>query len=195
LSELQQAVLGEVAALDRVPRVAVPVRPATSQPVAAAPVEREVLTAIIQHPDFAVTACTLIPSAAFSIPYYREIFECIDNIISTGKTFAVSQIVFEDEETTSLVAELALREMIPLVPEKYTTLIDRLLEEYENSLIRPEAIPFEREVVDLFTFHNQQRSEREKKRNYDDETNAGSTQDNATPIPDVIKDRARGLKS
>jgi DNA primase len=194
LSELQQAVLGEVAALDRAPRGVAPMRPAASPPMAVAPVEREVLTAIIQHPDFAVTACTLIPAEAFSDPRYRDIFEFIDNIISTGNPFDVSQIVFEDENITSLVADLALREMIPLAPEKYPTLIDRLLEEYANRLIKPEAILFEREVVDLFTLQNQQRSAREKQRNYDDETNAGFAPEDATPIPDVIKNRARGVK-
>jgi hypothetical protein len=150
----------------------------------AAPVEREILTAMIQHPEFAATACTLIPAAAFSDTQYRVIFECIDAIIANGQSFDVAQIVFEDEPMMALVAELALREMLPLTPEQYPSLIDHLLEAYEHQLASPAEIQLERAKVDSFVSIQKRRSDRKKQREYIDDDKTGPSPDEATTMDD-----------
>jgi len=188
LAELQRGLQAEIAALDRAPRAvgATPAPAPTAPPIVVAPIEREILTAIMQHPDFAGTACTLIPAAAFSNAKYRAIFEHIDAIVASGNTFAAAHLVFEDEETASLVAELALREMLPIAPSQYPSLIDRLLEAYQDQKARPAEIPLERTVVDSFSSPHQQRSERKKIREYVDENKTGPSPDEDTPMDDPI---------
>lgn len=191
LAELQRALLSEVSALDRAPRGSQPaVAPASSAPASIdTPIEFEVLTAMIQHPDFAITASTLIPAAAFSVIKYREIFESIDKLISNDNHFDVSLMVFEDEITAALVSNLALREMLPLAPGQYTLLMDRLLEEHEKRMAKPEEIPLERAAADSFSSQHQLRSERKKMRDYFDENKTGPSPDEDSPMndPKILK--------
>ena len=193
LGELQRALLSEVAVLERAPRGTRDATPpvATTSSVDNA-LELEVLTAMLQHPDFAATACTLIPAQAFSIAKYRAIFERIDDIISAGKSFDSSKMIFEDAEMASLVAEIQWRELLPLPAGQDTTLIDHLNEEAQNRQIKPEEIPLQYEAAEGLVALIQQRSARGKERHYADDDEKGPTEQTVVPVPDRVKNWATG---
>ncbi|MHB0938396.1 MAG: DNA primase [Armatimonadota bacterium] len=148
----QQAILSEVMMLDRrAARRPAPVQhapePAENEPQdipepppAEVPLERAVLAAMVQHPEFAGSALQALPAEAITHPRYRRIFTALNELAAQGMVPDARSIVTEDDTVASTLAALALHE----VAEQEGTLsglLDRLREEYERRVLQPPADP------------------------------------------------------
>lgn len=130
ITELQQALLSEVASLDRASR-----RPGALSPAAPSgevPLEREVLTLMIQHPEVAERAVTLIVPEAFTHAGYRDIFHELLNQVHAGQQPDIRRIITEDQQIAAIIAALAVRDSLPLDGQS-EQLLQRLMDEYEFS--------------------------------------------------------------
>ena len=152
---LQQAILGEVAALDRRPRPTQfagqppPQSDAPPEPVAPVaeerPIERELLSIMVQDASFAAEAVSLLPTSLFRHPVYRAIFEEFVRQTDNGQSPDARRIFSDDDRVTATIAALALREMIYTQP--YDGLLETLLERYElESLKYPQQFAGEEEA-------------------------------------------------
>ena len=188
--DLQQALLGEIANLDRASQQrggrAAPAVEKTMLP-RDMPLERELLAAMVHDVDFAMTATTLIPAEAFTLPRYQKVFCAFDALVTGGKAPDARLIISDDEEIAATLAGLAMYDGIPLNGEQAMTLIDRLQEEHERRMLTPQALPLEREVVDPFTERLQQLSQRATERQLSDEKPASKREDEKVPLPDGIQ--------
>ena len=151
ISVMQQAILSEVAALDRRPHRHVPEprlpepqegepQDLPEPPPAEVPLERAVLAAMVQHPEFAGSALQALPTEAITHPRYRRIFNALSGLAAQGMVPDARSIVTEDDTVASTLAALALHE----VAEQEGTLsglLDRLREEYERRVLQPPDDP------------------------------------------------------
>ena len=175
ISELQHALLAEVAELDRMPQR--PTAPASQeQPVeqagmpAEVPLEREVLCALIQNSEFAQQAIPTVPPEAFTHTGYRTVFIALWKQVTQGQTPDVRRVVTEDDRVAAIIAALAVREPLPVETLSSASLLERLLEEYERRLSQPQEIALnDREAVEAFTARVRERSQRAAKRIFDNE--------------------------
>ncbi|HEY3377480.1 MAG TPA: DNA primase [Armatimonadota bacterium] len=173
LTELQQALLGEVAALDRSAQRGSTRRPTEvaganqAASTADAQLERELLTAVVQHPDFAVRAAAALTPEVFNHAGYRAIFEAICAQIAQGQAPDARRIVAEDELTAALIAALAVRDMLPLNQTALDGLLERLRDEYDRRQAQPQALDLtDRAAVEAFTAKLRERSQRFALRQY-----------------------------
>ncbi|HEX2948981.1 MAG TPA: DnaB-like helicase N-terminal domain-containing protein, partial [Armatimonadota bacterium] len=137
ITELQKALLSEVAALDN-PRQhnATPMSQApqaASTPQQDAPLEREILTAMVQNTDFAQRAVTMVSPAAFAHLAYRSVFSALCTLAHDGAVPDARHIVTEDETVSATIAALAVRDPLPIQDLSADTMLTRLREEYELS--------------------------------------------------------------
>jgi DNA primase len=148
---LQQAILSEVAMLDRRPHRRNPEpRPADPQksepeqapepPPAEMRHERELLAAMVQHVEVAERVLQELPIDAFTHPWYRRLFNALHEMVDKGLAPDARFIVTDDEIISSTIAALALYE-IPEHEGTITSRIDRLREEHEHRAMTPPADP------------------------------------------------------
>ena len=175
VTELQQAILSEVAMLDRrshrrshEPRPPDPQEPepqeAPEPPPAEAPLERAMLAAMIQYPDYAKRIVQELPSDAFTHRYYRSVFLSLKQLSDQGIAPDATNIVTEDDILASTLAALALYEL-----QENEQSLDKLLEhmrdEYEKRILKPPSDPSaDPEATLAFTEKLRARSQRVGKR-------------------------------
>jgi len=135
-SALQQAILSEVAALDRQPRKRENASAQQNAPEETAPpvfeerpIERALLTIMVQNASFAAQAVSLLPMQLFRHPIYRTIFGEFVSQADAGESPDARQIFSDDDRVSATIAALALRETV--YPEPYDDLLEALLERYE----------------------------------------------------------------
>ncbi|MHB9132302.1 MAG: DNA primase [Armatimonadota bacterium] len=142
VTELQKAVLSEVAALDRAARgrpthtAPPPADEDTAAPqrVSEVPLEREVMTTIIQDPQLARRALDIIPVEAFSHPAYQAIFIELGKLVAAGIDPDVRRIVTEDEALAARIASLAVQvsEIRSVEDQSPEVIFNRLRDVYER---------------------------------------------------------------
>lgn len=190
IRELQQALLGEVANLDRATpsgsNITVAQPAANSQP-RDIPLEREVLASMVHDVKFAATATMLIPAEAFTIVRYRQLFCAFDELIAKGKEPEIRSILCNDEQLAATLASLAVYEGIPYTGTEAITLIDRLLEEHERRSLIPHEIPLDRDAADTYTKRVQQLTAITDSRQQDGEKAASNDEDEKVPLPENIR--------
>jgi len=184
---LQQAILSEVAMLDRRPRRPTPTpRPVPTPrsddpeglepepdaipepPPAEVPLERAVLAAMIQYPDFARSILQEFPSKAFSNRNYRSVYHCFQEMSEQGVELDARALVTEDDIIASTLAALALYELQE-TEKDLDKLFEHMKDEYEKRFLLPPTDPFsEREATYAFIEKHRERSRRfGKKYGYD----------------------------
>jgi len=150
---MQQAILSEVAALDRRPRRPAPA-PRQADPDAPAPEpdaipepppaemrhERELLAAMVQHVEVAERVLRELPIEAFTHPWYRRLVNALSDMVARGAAPDVRFLATEDDVIASTIAALALYE-IPDHEGTITSRIDRLREVHEHRGLQPPADP------------------------------------------------------
>lgn len=170
VAELQQAVLGEIAVLDRPargkPQPAVAQNaPASEQTIAEVPLEREVLTAIAQDVEFAQRSVAQIQPEFFTHPGFRAIFSALARLAAAGKSPDIRYVVIDDERITAQIAALAVREPLPVENLSKDSMLVRLREEHEQRQTKPQEIPLDdRAAADEYTARLRERSRRVGKR-------------------------------
>ena len=190
IRELQQALLGEIANLDRVAHSGVNKNEVHATPNTLprdVPLEREVLAAMVNDVKFATTATMLIPAEAFTLERYRQLFCAFDELITNGKEPEIRWIISDNEQLAATLASLAVYEGIPFTGTEAMKLIDRLLEEYERRLLIPSEIPLERDAAEAYTQRVQQLTARADSRQQSSEQTAGTSDEEQTPLPDDIR--------
>lgn len=170
VSELQQAILGEIAVLDR------PVARHKSAPssddappqdeyyVPEAPLEREILTAMIQDSAYAQLAVARTRPEYFQHPGYRRILLALQRLAAAGQPLDIRRIS-GDEFLTSLIATLAVRESLPMEHLPKEQMLERLQEEHELRQHIPREIALEdRAAAEAFSARQLERSRRAARR-------------------------------
>ena len=174
VTELQQAILSEVAALDRAPRRREPTPPAPgptdadaptpAPPPAEVPLERELLAVMVQQPDYAQRAVAELSMEAFTHPGYRAVFAALHRMAGAGTIPDARYIVNDDDAIAATVAALALYDL-PAQQGTLEGLIARLLEEYERRTLAPPPDPLaDREAYRAWERKQHERSQRNKQR-------------------------------
>lgn len=137
VSRWQQALLGEVQALDRQQRPATP-HAAPSTTSGEPPLEREALTAMVQMPEVATLGVSLVLPEAFTHSGYRAIFSALAAQAARGETPDARRLVSEDDTLAATVAALAVRDLLPVEDLSPESMLHRLCDEYEKrQLVRP----------------------------------------------------------
>ncbi len=113
VSELQQAILGEIAALDHVAQrksnvTQNAVAAHYDQPITKS-IEHEVIANMIQNPDFAALALCLLPPGLLRNPIFVAIFNEFQKLADNDVNPEVRAIVTEDEQIISTIADLAYK--------------------------------------------------------------------------------------
>jgi hypothetical protein len=174
VTELQQAILSEVAALDRrshrrssALRPPDPQEPKTEEtqelPPAEMTLEYEALAAMVQYPDFAKRVLQELSTDAFTHPSYRSVFLAFQQLSDQGIAPDARNITTEDNVVASTLAALALYEL----PENvsFDKLFERMREEYENRILKPPSDPSaDPEATLAFTERLRARSQQIKQR-------------------------------
>lgn len=170
VAQLQQAVMSEVSALDRRARNQSRQTPAAEETPAPVPLanlhgyilELEAVTAMVRDADFAGDAIMAVSPDAFTHEGYRAVFRALSRLAEAGEVPDARKI--HDEELTTFIAGLAVREMDPSVTE-FAPLLDRLRDEYEKRNIQPVEYSLEdRRTPEAFRQRKKEESERQKKR-------------------------------
>jgi DNA primase len=147
-ADLQKALLAETAALDgRPPRRAAAPPPADASaapppppPPPEAPLEREVMVALVQQPDFAARVLARIPEDAFTHPRYRAVFQALAALPARGVPPDVRHLILDEDTLATTLAALAVRDPLPLEGLTPDSMLERLLEEYESRQLVPREI-------------------------------------------------------
>ncbi len=171
MSLLQQELLNETKALERNPR---PVAPVQQQPVELpqstplapqreVPLEREVMTLMVQQPDFAALVVGQFTAEVFTHPYYRAVFQQFTAMATPEQPLHASHIRSEDEAVTNTISSLAVREAIPLDNLSPQSMLDRLREAYETRRHAPPDLN-DPEALRAFTARLREKSKRVAKR-------------------------------
>lgn len=166
IAELQHALLSEIATLDRAPQRHNATAPAVTASknltnIPDVPLEREVLTAMVQNADFAQRAVQLISPEMFSHDRYRAAFIALLALAQQGKTPDARLIISENEQVATTVAALAIREPLPISGLSQNAMVERLQEEYERRQTRPAAIALnDRAALEAFSAPLRARSQR-----------------------------------
>jgi len=131
MAQLQQAVLTEVGRLDRAPRRG-PASPPAAEIATAheVPLEREVLTAMVHHPEFALRAAASVTADAFTHDGYRALFAALAAQIAGGDAPDVRRLAVEDAALSALLAALVVRESLAESSESPDQMLTHLREEY-----------------------------------------------------------------
>ncbi|MHB9024174.1 MAG: DNA primase [Armatimonadota bacterium] len=173
-AELQKGILSEVAALDRAGRgksastrdaVIPPLDEQERDEVTPAdievPLEREIMTAIVQNPDCARRAVAQVPADAFTHRGYRTIFIELQRAAEGGQAPDVRHLLIEDDRLAALIASLAVREALPEELFPFEKNLDRLLDEYEARQVKPREISMdEHEALEAYRAKHIERSRR-----------------------------------
>jgi len=171
---LQQAILSEVTALDRRPQRHSPEprlpdppdgepQEMPEPPPAEVPLERAMLAAMIQYPDFTKRALQEFSPDAFTHRYYRSVFLALQRLSEQGIAPDARYIVTEDDTVASTLAALALYELQEdeLSLEK---LLEHMRDEYEKRILTPPADLTDREAAHAFRERLRARSQRARER-------------------------------
>jgi DNA primase len=194
VTTLQQAILGEVAALDRNARRQAAGAPPREEPPAPpsapdVPLEREVLANMVQHPGYACDVILAVPAEAFTHPGYRAIFSALVRLADAGETPDARRI--DDPALQPLVAGLAVRVLEPTLNPP-AALLDRLREEHEKRQAQPAPIPLDdRAALEAFQRRRKEQSAHQKRRSGLDPS-TGVYKGTGIPLPDNITRFARG---
>ncbi|HOF88001.1 MAG TPA: DNA primase, partial [Armatimonadota bacterium] len=168
LTQLQQAVMSEVAALDRRAR-----RRGGGADDAPAPapltnlrgfhLELEAITAMVQHPSFAGDVLLSLPAEAFTHAEYRAVYDALNRLAEAGAVPDARQLR-GDDALTALIAGLAVRERDPSITT-FEPLLDRLRDEHEKRQIQPIALALDDPAAaEALRKRKLQESERQKRR-------------------------------
>lgn len=136
VTELQRAILGEVAALERGQRPA----PATTRASAApeAPLERQVVAMMVQNAAFAEQTLGVLPAEAFTHAGYRAVCDALRGMLDAGQTPDARRVVTEEEVLAATIAALAVAELPDDAPD---ALLARLRDEHERRTLHPPDDP------------------------------------------------------
>lgn len=202
VADLQQAILGEVAALDRAPHrgnaphieeAPPPDEEATLPllPIPTVPLEREVLRAMVQHADFAAQAVILVPLDAFTHPTARVVFQAFCRQVDQEKTPDPRHLAGDNTAMAAVVAALAVADPYLGFEVSPTGAMDRLLEEYEVRTTRPCEVPLEdRAAAEEITATLKERSRRAQQRAEQAEPGVKHKTTSAEPVPERIRKHA-----
>jgi DNA primase len=175
-AELQRGILSEVAALERAARgrpqrdaVIPPLDEQDREEVTPAdrevPLEREIMTAIIQNSEYAQRAVAQIPADAFTHRGYKSVFTELLRSVGQGNPPDARRLVTEDDRLATLIAALAVREALPAEYLAFDKMMDRLLEEHEARQVKPQEVALhDRETADDITTRLRERSRRAARR-------------------------------
>ena len=169
-SQLQQELLNEVKVLDRNPRPVLPLPQPVEMPVSApltpqreVPLEREVMTLMVQQPDFAAQVVGQFTAEVFTHLYYRAVFQQFATMAAQGLPLDAAHIRSEDEAVTTTISSLAVRETIPLDNLSPQSMLDRLRDAYETRRHAPPDLN-DPEALRAFTARLREKSKRVAKR-------------------------------
>ncbi len=165
--QLQQAMLSEVAALDHGPRrrpAATTPAPSSEAPAADLPLERELMTAMVQDQQFASRAVAQIPPDAFAHPAYRAVFEGLRGLAAAGKPADARRIVSADDQLVVTIAALAVREPLPVEDLSPDAMAKRMCEEYEERQDRQPSDIDDPDALQAWTMRLRQRKQRNARR-------------------------------
>lgn len=174
ISGLQQALLAEVTSLDRaaVRRPDARERAASEAPVAArpdVPLEREVLTVLVQNAEFARQMIPNIEADAFTHEKYRAVFCALREQVDRGLPPDVSRLIISDDSVASMIAALVVREPLPSYGTSPDGMVQRLQEEHERRQSQPREFSLDdRAAVEAFMARVRERSSRTAKRILDE---------------------------
>jgi DNA primase catalytic core len=200
MTQLQQAVMSEVTALDRKARYQSRTAPAEEEAPARTPLanlkgfilELEAVTAMVQHPSFAGDVIMTVPDDAFTHADYRAVYHALNRLAEAGQV-PDAQKLRGDEALSALIAGLAVREPDPSITD-FEPLLDRLREEYEKRQNQPTEFSLDDPAAaDAIRRRKQQDSERQKRRTgLQQEDGGGRSTATGIPIPDRIKRYTQG---
>jgi len=170
VAELQQAVLGEITAIERQGQrkhttPAKEEEPVVHEQIPEVPLERDVLTLIVQDVLFAQLAVARTMPEYFTHPDYRAIFTALQRLAEDDLAPDVRFLQIDNERTMAQVAALAVREPLPIAEESKAGMLDRLREEHERRQTRPLDVPLnDRATLEAYTALHRERSRRAAER-------------------------------
>jgi hypothetical protein len=159
------------------------------------PLEREVLTAMVQNSQIAQQAIERIPSDAFTHPAYGAVFTALRRLVEQGTTPDVRRLPPDDDTVTTTVSKLAVREMLPIENMTVDSMLERMLFEYERRKDGPWEPdiedPLDREIAQkVYTQRNRERSRLMAKTQYE-QKEAGEVTERSRPVTDPVPERIK----